>query len=63
MESKKPLTSSFIFYLPIEPKNHLLKNKTILYILDQKIELQIKKQANIHINTVITRNDLLEGDF
>lgn len=44
--------------------NELLEtniNKTILYILDQKIELQIKKQANIHINTVITRNELLES--
>ena len=46
--------------------NELLEtslNKAILYILDQKIELQLKKQANIHINTIITRNELLEGDF
>lgn len=42
--------------------NELLEeniNKAILYILDQKIELQLKKQANIHINTVITRNEIL----
>ena len=44
--------------------NELLEkdiNQAILYILDKKIELQIKKQANIHINTVITRNELLEN--
>lgn len=44
--------------------NELLEkdiNEAILYILDKKIELQIKKQANIHINTVITRNELLEN--
>lgn len=37
-------------------------DKAILYILDSKIKLQIKKQANIHINTIITRNYLLEGE-
>lgn len=44
--------------------NELLEeslDKTILYILDKKIELQLTKQASIHINTVITRNELLEG--
>ena len=44
--------------------NELLENdinQAILYILDKKIELQIKKQANIHINTVITRNELIEN--
>lgn len=43
--------------------NELLEkdiNETILYILDKKIELQLNKKANIHINTVITRNELLE---
>ena len=35
-------------------------NKTILYILDQKIELQIQKQATMHINSIITRNWILE---
>lgn len=45
--------------------NELLEqsmDKTILYILDQKIELQLKKEANIHINTVITRNEILLED-
>ena len=36
-------------------------DKTILYILDKKIELQLKKQANIHLNTIITRNEILES--
>lgn len=47
----------------IEYLNQLLEegiDKAVLYILDKKIELQLKKQANIHINTVITRNDLLQ---
>ena len=46
--------------------NELLEegiDKAVLYILDKKIELQLKKQANIHINTVITRNDLLDNNF
>lgn len=36
-------------------------NKAVLYILDKKIELQLKKQASMHTNTIITRNDLLEN--
>lgn len=47
----------------IEYLNELLEkniDQAVLYILDKKIELQLKKQANIHINTVITRNELLE---
>ena len=36
-------------------------DKTILYILDKKIELQIKKQASMHINSIITRNWFLEN--
>lgn len=35
-------------------------DETILYILDQKIELQIKKKASMHINTIKTRNELLK---
>ena len=31
----------------------------VLYILDKKIELQIKKRASIHINGIIARNYLL----
>lgn len=48
----------------IEYLNELLEkniNQAVLYILDKKIELQLKKQANMHINTIITRNELLEG--
>ena len=43
----------------IEYINELLdKNidETILYILDRKIELQIKKHATMHLNSIITRN-------
>ena len=36
-------------------------DETVLYILDKKIELQIKKKASIHINGVIARNWLLEN--
>ena len=35
-------------------------NEAVLYILDKKIELQIKKKALIHINGIIARNSLLE---
>lgn len=35
-------------------------NETILYILDQKIELQLKKHAKLHLNTIITRNTMLD---
>ena len=41
----------------IEEKNI---DEVILYILDKKIELQIKKEALIHINGIIARNYLLE---
>lgn len=34
-------------------------NKAVIYILDKKIELQIKKKATIHINGIIARNDIL----
>lgn len=47
----------------IEYLNELLEkniNQAVLYILDKKIELQLKKQANMHINTVTTRNELLK---
>ena len=43
--------------------NELLEqdiNKAVIYILDKKIELQLKKQASMHTNTIITRNQLLE---
>ena len=43
--------------------NELLEqdiNKTILYILDKKIELQIQKKATMHINSIITRNWIIE---
>lgn len=48
----------------IEYLNSLLEediDKAVLYILDKKIELQLKKQANIHINTVITRNSIIDN--
>lgn len=34
-------------------------DEAVLYILDKKIELQIKKKASIHINGIIARNDLI----
>lgn len=34
-------------------------NEAVLYILDKKIELQIKKKAQIHLNGIIARNSLL----
>lgn len=49
----------------IDYLNKLLEegiDKAVLYILDKKIELQLAKKMNIHINTVITRNELLEGE-
>lgn len=48
----------------IEYLNELLEegiDKAVLYILDKKIELQLAKKSNIHINTVITRNSLLDN--
>ena len=35
-------------------------NEAVLYILDKKIELQIKKRAQIHLNGIIARNSLLK---
>ncbi len=35
-------------------------DEAVLYILDKKIALQIKKRAPIHINGIIARNSLLE---
>ncbi len=35
-------------------------DEAVLYILDKKIELQIKKKAPIHINGIIARNYMLE---
>lgn len=43
--------------------NQLLEkniDEAVLYILDKKIELQLNKKANIHVNTIITRNEILE---
>ena len=36
-------------------------DEAVLYILDKKIELQLKKKAMIHINGIIARNSLLEN--
>lgn len=36
-------------------------DEAVLYILDKKIELQIKKRALIHINGIIARNFLLQN--
>ena len=44
--------------------NELLEkniDETILYILDKKIELQIQKKATMHINSVVTRNWLIDN--
>ena len=44
--------------------NELLEkniDETILYILDKKIELQIQKQATMHINSIITRNWIISN--
>lgn len=38
-------------------------DETILYILDKKIELQIQKHATMHINSIITRNWIIEQLF
>ena len=35
-------------------------NEAVLYILDKKLEQQIKKQNPIHLNGIIARNSLLE---
>ena len=35
-------------------------DEAVLYILDKKIELQIKKKQTIHINGIIARNSILE---
>ena len=34
-------------------------DEAVLYILDKKIELQVKKRALIHLNGIIARNCLL----
>lgn len=36
-------------------------DEAVLYILDKKIEIQIKKRATIHLNGVIARNNLLKN--
>ena len=36
-------------------------DEAILYILDNKIELQIKKQATMHLNSIITRNWIINN--
>lgn len=46
--------------------NELLEkniDEAILYILDKKIELQIQKHATMHINSIITRNWIIEQLF
>ena len=35
-------------------------DEAVIYVLDKKIELQIKKRASIHINGIIARNYILE---
>ena len=35
-------------------------DEAVLYILNKKIELQLKKKASIHLNGIIARNSLLE---
>lgn len=35
-------------------------DEAVLYILDKKIELQIKKRASIHIDGIIARNSILK---
>ena len=37
-------------------------DEAVLYILDKKIELQIKKRAPIHLNGIIARNSLIGGE-
>lgn len=36
-------------------------DEAVLYVLDKKIELQIKKRASIHLNGIIARNWILGG--
>lgn len=49
----------------LEKLNKIIEEKNIdeviIYILDKKIELQIKKGALIHINGIIARNYLLQN--
>lgn len=57
-------TSSDRNLLDIDYINKLLNkniDEAILYILDQKIELQIQKHATMHINSIITRNWVIEN--
>lgn len=57
-------TSSERNFPDINYLNSLLdKNidEAVLYILDKKIQLQIEKKQTMHINTVITRNELLKN--
>ena len=35
-------------------------DEAVLYIFDKKIDLQLKKKAQIHLNGIIARNYLLE---
>ena len=35
-------------------------DEAVLYILDKKIELQLKKRASIHVNGIIARNYILD---
>lgn len=35
-------------------------DEAVLYVLDKKIELQLKKGKTMHINTIITRNELIK---
>ena len=48
----------------IDYTNQLLQNnidEAVLYILDKKIEIQIKRHETMHINSVITRNWMLNN--
>ena len=59
-------TSSERNFPDISYLNSLLdKNidEAVLYILDKKIQLQLEKRQTMHVNTVITRNELLKNNI
>lgn len=35
-------------------------DEAVLYVLDNKIEIQLKKRKTMHVNTIITRNEILK---
>lgn len=56
-------TSEDRSFADIEKLNKILDlniDEAVLYVLDKKIELQIQKGKSMHVNTIITRNQILK---